>query len=186
MMKSKTIRRLLVAAVTLGALVIGTPSAQATTTGSVNFVGTATLGSGFGYPDPTGGTLTPPLFAPKTTTYSFNSSVACTDASAGKIQQAGAACSISVSGSVTGNCGKSTGTGGTGTFTDSSGNSYALSSVGWTTSAGGTLVVTGTATKGTQTGSLTGAVTAVPTVGSCAAGTATGFSVQGSAAVQVA
>jgi hypothetical protein len=155
----------------LGALTIASASpAHAAETGVINFTGNASIASpGLSYPVVNGG--------PRTLPFSF-SSTTCADAS--DVPQGGASCSIATtSGTVTGFCGQSTGVA-AGSVRTSSGTTYAFK-IKWSTSAGGTLVIENNGGAGT----VAGEVTAVPTTGSCATGTATGFTVAGNFAFSI-
>lgn len=177
-----SIRIALLGFLVLGALFLVPTSAQAAENGTINFTGTATVGSpGLTYPPP--GTTSPS--SGPTLPFSFASST-CDGASEGKKgPQADTSCSITATGTVTGFCGLSNGTAnGTITF---AGQSISFS-VSWTSppSGGGTLILMGSADKGGQTGTVKGEVTAVPTGGSCLAGGATGFTIAGTVVYMVA
>lgn len=167
----KKLIRLALVAATASAMFFAPNASQASDTNAVALVGTASISPGLRYPGATDD-LTNSAAWPSAT-YSFSAGVACTD-------DAGVSCTISVSGQVKGFCGWSTAPRtGSGSYTSSNGQTHTVSNVGWTQSAGGTILVDGLI-GGTP---FTAVIEAAPTTGSCASGTATGFTIAGAAVI---
>ena len=162
-------------------LVLGATPANAAV-GAVAFVGSATVSPGLS---------APVLGAPQSGSWSLSNVGALPNVGVGVTTNGDAGfATISASGSLGGGlvapfgngalCGLSGGSGGSGTITIDA-SSVSLSGVGWRQSAGTIIVFEGT----TPGGPLVGAVSAIPPIpgvvgaGSCAAGTATQFTVVG-------
>ena len=196
-MKRNLLRLVPAGALALGMAAGTTTPVQAATTGTVTFTGAANV-SGAGLVatcvDTVPGDYTIYTYDPvtkrlgQTTTFTpcnareeawaFNSTT-CISEEAGKKGPVAGNCTIEATGTVSGYCDNSSGKG-SGTYTNTRGQTYDFLIV-WTTGALGGKLITGEITKrdNGQLGTIDGEANATPTTGSCFFPGATGFTITG-------
>jgi hypothetical protein len=168
-MKARTARFAVLVAAVLGLMATMVPSASATTIKEIEFVGTASVPTGLGYP-----VITPPEHG----SFTFSSDT-CVKVSVSTPDKATPKtgvdpCLIVAQGTVWGHCGQSVGVG-VATIYNLSGTKEAISTYFTWTEIDGEAVVTG----GSGNTTITGVATVIPTSGSCTDGSATGFTIIG-------